>query len=579
VTRDAILEFGIYTMFFILLCGFMNIQIIQGDRYRVMSENNRIRTIPIVAARGRIYDRNGVILADNKQIFNVSIIADDFDLSHCVRLSAILDEEPSDVSKTIKKLKKSPRASTPVIIKKDVNRTALYHLEELSTLVGGLLITEDSLRYYPESYDACHVVGYIGKINQKEYAKHKHEGWLINDYIGRLGVERTCNEQLMGTRGGRQIEVNAKGQKLRILSERDPELGRNIHLTLDVKLQARLLQLLDKQHNVSVCVMDIHSGEIISLISTPLFDPNVFLDPSRVPERMDALRHSRFPLINRPISLTYSPGSIFKLLIGVAALEEHIITPNDSINCSGVFRLNERSREFKCWNPYGHKDIQLFNAIARSCNIYFYRVGLRLGNAKIAKYARMFGFGERVHLGLPFSKAGLVPDAVWKRTKMKERWYPGETINYAIGQGFLEVTPLQVGKMISIIANDGKVLEPHIVKGVTYPVKSVPIQSKNFAIIRGAMLRAIDSEYGTGHLAQPKYFKAAGKTGTAQTFGEPHSWYAGYFPYNDPKIALVVLVEHGGVGGIVAATYAGKMADEWLAYTDEQTLGNQRNAA
>jgi penicillin-binding protein 2 len=557
-------------MLLFLLCGFFNLQIVHGPEYKRMSENNRIRTIPIIAPRGRIYDRNDVVLADNKSIFNLSVIPADFDLSFVDRLADIINEEAASLREAIEKLKRSYDPTTPVLIKKDVSRTAMFRLEELSTLVGGIVMTQDSLRYYPEGETACHVIGYIGKINPQEYAAHKHQGWLLNDYVGRIGIEKTFNEKLMGIPGGKQIEVNAKGQKLKILSEKEAEIGDDVHLTIDARLQERILNLFDEEHNLATCVLNIHTGEIIALASTPLFDPNMFVDPNKSDERLIALKDKRHPFINRPISLSYAPGSIFKVLIAIAALQEGVITSGTVLHCSGSFRINQRSREFKCWNEDGHGDISLRDAIAESCNSYFYQVGLRLGNARIARYARMFGFGQPINLGLPYGKSGLVPDALWKKAILNERWYAGETVNYAIGQGFLQVTPLQVVKMIAAIATDGKLVEPHIVKGMTYPEARVPISHKNFSILKRGMLMAIESEWGTGHLARPMYFKMAGKTGTAQTTGEPHAWYAGFFPYADPQIAVVVMGEHAGAGGVVAASYAGQIADEWLALKEER---------
>jgi penicillin-binding protein 2 len=214
--------------------------------------------------------------------------------------------------------------------------------------------------------------------------------------------------------------------------------------------------------------------------------------------------------------------------------------------------------------------MRLQEAIAQSCNSYFYQVGLKLGNERIAKYARMFGFGQAVDLGLPYSKPGLVPDALWKKAILHERWYMGETVNYAIGQGYLEVTPLQVVKMVAAIANGGTLVEPHIVKNMSLHESHLPIAAKNLAIVRGAMLLATESDRGTAHLARPMFFKMGGKTGTAQTVGEPHAWCTGFFPYNDPQIAVVVLAEHAGAGGIVAAGYAGQIADEWLALKEER---------
>jgi penicillin-binding protein 2 len=568
--RDKILEAIIYILLAFLLCGFFNLQIIHGPQYRRMSEDNRIRTIPIVAPRGRIYDRNGLVLADNKAIFNLSIIPDDFDSAYVPHLAEIIGDDVAELSEKVERMKRLFDTVNPVLVKKDVSRTAMYRLEELSTLVGGIVITQDSLRYYPEGETTCHAVGYIGKITPEEYAAHKHQGWLMNEYVGRLGIEKTFNDVLMGKTGGRQIEVNARGQKISVLSEKDALIGQDVRLTIDKEFQSRIIEIFGDEFNLAACIMDIQSGEIIAMVSTPLFDPNIFVDPNKSDERVVALQDERRPFVNRPISLPYAPGSIFKVLIAVAALQEKVINSGTPFYCSGSFRLNNRSRPFKCWKETGHGTMRLQDAIAQSCNSYFYQVGLKLGNERIAKYARMFGFGQAVDLGLPYSKPGLVPDALWKSTILHERWYPGETVNYAIGQGYLEVTPLQVVRMVAAIGNGGTLVEPHIVKDMSSSGSRVQIEAKNLAIVRGAMLLATESDKGTAHLARPMFFKMGGKTGTAQTVGEPHAWCTGFFPYNDPQIAVVVLAEHAGAGGIVAAGYAGQIADEWLALKEER---------
>ena len=274
------------------------------------------------------------------------------------------------------------KRSRPVLIKKNVSLSAVYRLEEIGTLTGGIIIDKGSLRYYPEADLASHIIGYIGKINRKEYEENKHRGWLFHDSIGRIGIERTFNDRLMGVPGGQQVEVDARGQKLRILSEKEPIIGEDIHLTLDAGFQDRVLELIDENQNVAVCVIDVTNGDILSLISTPTFDPNVFINPNKSHQRTEILTDKRHPTINRSISLLYSPGSIFKVLVALAALEEGLIDHNTSYYCDGEYQMNARSRPFRCWKEEGHGDVNLEKGIEQSCNIYFYRAGLRLGNEK-----------------------------------------------------------------------------------------------------------------------------------------------------------------------------------------------------
>jgi len=383
--RDGQLEAAIYLFLFILLCGFFKLQVLEGNYYRRISENNRIRTIPIISARGRIYDRFGNPLAENKPILNLSIIPDDFDMNYVAKIAEIIEEDPDWLKDRIENAKTSRERSHPLLIKKDVKITAIYRLEEISTLMGGVIIDKASLRYYPEEDIVAHVVGYIGKINRKEYLDNKHRGWLFNDYIGRAGIEKTFNDPIMGTPGGRQVEVDAKGRQLRILSKKDPIIGEDIHLTLDVRLQERLVNLLDGDQNIALVVLDVNNGDILSMISMPSYDPNIFMDATRSSLRLEVLKDERRPIVNRAVSFAYSPGSVFKVLIGTAALQEGVITPSTTFICEGEYRINQRSRAFKCWKEEGHGEVNIMKAVEQSCNIFFYRTGLRLGSDKIAK--------------------------------------------------------------------------------------------------------------------------------------------------------------------------------------------------
>ena len=435
--------------------------------------------------------------------------------------------------------------------------------------MGGLLIRQDSLRYYPEGDSVGHVIGYTGKMNRKEYKENYHKGWLINDSIGRSGVEKTFNEALMGTPGGQQIEVDARGHQLRTLGEKAPILGDDLFLTIDIDLQKKILGLLYEDKPTVVCIVDINTQEILSYISLPSYDPNIFLDGKRSEERVELLTDKTRPLVDRVNNVAYSPGSVFKLLVAIAALHEGKVTEDKRFMCRGSYQINSKSRAFKCWYEKGHGSLNLVQAIEQSCNVYFYRLGLEVGNQTIAKYAKEVGLGTLIESGLPYGRRGLVPDASWKKRVFGERWYAGETMNYAIGQGFIQVTPLQVAKMISIIASEGQAANPRVVQKQTLSKKPT-LKKEYLQRVKYYMLRAIESTVGTGRAARPSFLKTAGKTGTAQTSGgEPHSWFAGFFPYHNPEIALVVFVENGGPGGGIAAEYASEIADTWLIHRNQ----------
>jgi len=544
----------------VLIFSLFKIQIMEGEHYRKISEDNRIRLIPIRSTRGRILDANNLIIADNIPSFNLHIIPDDFFIEDCQRLSAIIDI-PADVLKN--KIKKSSQPSfVPVKVKEDLTQNEIHILEERNQDFSGVFITITGKRYYPYGEIASQIVGYLGKISRDEYQKRKQSGYLIDDYVGRAGIERIFDRILHGIHGGKQIEVNARGQEMQVLAIKHPVRGEDIHLTMNIELQSRIHQLVKDEH-ASVCLMNIKTGEIVSLVSTPAYDPNAFVTPSRSSERLVLLRNKALPFLNRGISSPYPPGSVFKLVTALAALEAGKITPRTSFECTGAYKLNQTSREFHCWSKYGHGTIALESALQQSCNVYFYKVGRLVGADGIEQFAKKIGFIKPFTLELPHVRQGILPSTKWKRDHLKEKWYQGETMHYSIGQGFVSVTPIQILRLIALIASNGTIVDPTIIKGIQHPFETVTMNRANIRAVKQGMLKAVDTLQGTAHVAKVDFFKVAGKTGTAETVGEPHSWFAGFFPYNDPHVALVVVIEHGGTGGGKAATVANSVARMW----------------
>lgn len=560
IQRLHFFTFAVYLLFVILALNLFKVQIIDGAYYKRQSENNRIRLIPIRSTRGRIFDINNIVLADNVPSFNLQVIPDDFYIEKASDLAEVIDVPVKDIKKMILE---SPQPSfVPVRIKADLSQKEVHILEENSQEFSGSIITVSSKRFYPYDEVASQLVGYLGKIQKDEYAIRKYTGYLIDDYVGRAGIESVFDSILHGVHGGKQIEVNARGQEMRVLALKHPFKGDDISLTIDIELQEAIHQTLGDEH-ASACLMDIHTGEIRALVSTPGFDPNAFVTPARSPERMTLLKDKRFPFLNRAISSTYPPGSVFKLVTALAALEAGKITPYTRLECTGEYRLNPRSRAFRCWSTHGHGELALEAALQQSCNVYFYKIGQMLGADAIADFSKRIGLSRPFSLELPNVKQGIVPSKAWKREKLREKWYQGETLNYSIGQGFLTVTPMQVLRMIGVIASNGKIIEPTIIKGVQHKPQKIKIKQSHIAAVKNGMLKAVDTRYGTAHVAKVDFFKVAGKTGTAQNAGEPHSWFAGFFPFNDPQMALVVVVEHGGSGGGKAATMAHSIITLW----------------
>ncbi len=556
--RLKIYKYLVYALLFTLILVLFKLQIIDGKYYKKRSEDNIIRLVPIHAVRGRIFDRNGKLLADNKPSFDFYIIPADFDFQYSGLLCKILKID-EDFAKNDGK---SGRES-PVLVKRDLTCEEVQKISELSDFVGGIIISVSGKRYYPYEDAAAHVIGYIGRINKKEYDEKKIYGYMIDDYVGRYGIEYMFDDILHGISGGRQIEVDARGNMIRVLAERKPVMGMDVNLTIDIELQKKIQGLFDKGEKGAVCMMNVKTGEILVLASAPSFDPNVFVTPSMSGKRLELLNDKELPFLNRAVSASYPPGSVFKIVTALAALEKGIITPYTKFECKGKYYLTPRSRPYHCWLKTGHGSISLADALKQSCNIYFYKVGKRLGVDNLYEFAKRISLDEPLLLELPNVKRGLLPSREWKKKHFKEKWYQGETLNYSIGQGFLSVTPMQVLKILSLFATGGKIVEPTLIKGVKHSPKKLPIKRKNIEAVKIGMLKAVNDAYGTAKLASVDFFKVAGKTGTAQANGEPHAWFAGFFPYRAPEIAIVVLIEHGGIGGRRAAFISNKAVTYW----------------
>ena len=390
-----------------------------------------------------------------------------------------------------------------------------------------------------------------------------------------MGVEKSFDSTLRGEDGGRQIEVNARGEQLNVLSEKKPVPGSDVTLSLDLNLEKEILPFLGDKR-ASVGVMDLKTGELVVLLSYPDFNPNVFVESDRDEERIKLLKDKSRPLINRATLGTYPPGSVFKLVTALAGLETGKITRYTTFQCNGYFRLSPHSRRFKCWEPEGHGRMDLFTALERSCNVYFYNVGKLVGEKDLSRYAKMLGLGEHLSLEVP-SADGLIPSAEWKQNRLTRHWYAGETISFAIGQGYVLVTPLQILRLVAIIANEGKMVTPTLLKGeVPQSLQENPsffANKESFKVIKQGMLQVVESKYGTGQLARLDFMRLAAKTGTAQTPPDkPHAWFTGFFPYEDPKYGIVVFVEHGGSGGLVAATIAKHVLSIWRKLYAPETI-------
>ncbi len=558
--RIKILQIAMLGGLVVLGVGLFETQLIRGGHYRRAGEHNRIRIIRLEAPRGNIFDRSGALIAASRPAYNVYAIPEDFDPKDIPLLSRLLDLPEDQIRFRLSQARYA--TFTPVLLKQDISKEIAVQIEERRPELSGIFIQIGMIRTYPQGEVAAHMVGYIGKISREEYATLDPSLYHLDAWIGRAGVERVFDAYLRGEDGGRQLEVNARGVPIRLLSEVEPKPGSDLHLTLDVKLESEIRPLV-RNKRTAVLVVDLKTGGLLAAVSTPGFDPNIFVTPSRSSDRLSLIGSKERPLLDRGLNGLYPPGSIFKLVTAMAALESGVITPHTTFQCPGYFRFGPKSRAFKCWFSEGHGQVDLYTALERSCNVYFYNIGRLLGEKRLAEYARKLGFGSRIPFELPTAD-GLVPDAEWKKNIRHDKWYQGETITFAIGQSYLLVSPFQILRMVAAVATDGRVFQPKLVQDDLSAVKrekKFSIQPETFKVLRQGMLQVVASDKGTGQLARLNFAKLAAKTGTAQAPpGEAHAWFGGFFPYEDPQIAMVVFVERGKSGGIAAGQIAKRIA-------------------
>ena len=565
--RDKILFAIIITLFALLITGLFYTQIIRFNYYSKLSKDNSIRIIPIDGPRGNIYDRNGQVLVTNRLSFDACLVYRE--LNDRPRLVDILRDSlgmsGKDIAEALDKAR--ARSYAPVTIAEDIDKDKAIMLEEASSEVSGLLIQTHSRRNYIYKNVASHVLGYLGEITENELEDLKGYGYHMKDLIGRAGIEKQYDTDLTGLDGGTQVEVDNRGRQTRVLGLKEPQSGKDIYLTIDIGLQLISDKLLG-DHQGAVIVMNPNNGEILALTSHPAFDPNTFDKPNTTPERLKLMRDRvGRPLSDRAISGLYPPGSVFKIVTASAALETKKITPWTYFLCTGVYRLGRAKLE--CWKKEGHGSQNLRNGLMNSCNVYFCNVGRAAGVDALETYAKLYGYGTQTGIDLPDEVSGVAPGRAWKRAHKNEIWYEGETLNYAIGQGYLAVTPIQVLDTMAVMANKGSLVKPYIVKKIDKTdisgekPRNIGLHDETIKSIREGLFEVINNENGTGKRAKIEGVLAAGKTGTAQNpHGKTHAWFAGFAPYDNAKLCVVVFLEHGGHGGLEPAEIAHGIFEE-----------------
>ncbi len=540
------------------------LQIIRGRAMEAASENNHTQILVEHAPRGRILDRNGKILADNRPVF-VAFFSplglSSADLQVILeRLSPIVQLPKVELEH---RLLAALRAKTMLRVSDRLSRDQAFQILQNRVHLPGVSLTIEEQRFYPEARLASHVLGYVGQITDEELEQFSDKGYHSGDWIGKTGLERLYDPLLQGQDGGFLMEVDALGRQVRVLQHLLPLAGKDLYLTLDKELEALAeKRLKETGHPGAAVVLNPVTGELLALASSPGYDPNSFLPSGRSEERSRLLNDPQLPLYNRAIQALYPPGSVFKIVSSLADLEEHGIDTDDKLHCTGSFTLGLEKRIFHCWKLKGHGWLNFHDALTDSCDVYFYQVGMKLGPSLIEKYAKAVGLGQRSGADLPSEKKGLLPLA-WK-TSNRQHWQGGDTLNYAIGQGALQVTPLQMADLAALVANRGVLWQPYLAAesrrfgedsehlATPHELLRLTVSKRTWQILCSALEQVVKT--GTGVASQLPGIAVAGKTGTAQTpKGKEHAWFVAYAPADQPRVACAVVVEHGGHGGSIAA--------------------------
>ncbi len=580
---------------------------VEGEELQERSDHNRLRLQDLPPWRGMIMDRNGQVLVANRPSYDLVVVMEDVtDIPLLARrLGKLLHLEAKNVQAQLEAARTSGLAQ--VRVKGDLSWDEMALVETFQPEMPGALIQVQPKREYRQKGRACHVLGYLGEINEAQMKSGRFPNYKMGDALGKCGIEAAWEKYLRGQRGYRRIEVDAYGRELGQLDRQFPTPGGNVVLTLDSRLQQEAEDCLAGKAG-AIVALDPRSGKILAMASSPTYSPEAFERGLTSYEWQTLSKRKDHPLENRVIKGQYPPGSTFKIVMATAALEEKVVTPSTTFDCTGTMPFGQH--EFHCWRKGGHGTVNLHRALVESCDIYFYQVGRRLGIDRIAKWSKLFGLGSPTGLHLDREMPGLVGSPAWKLARFHKPWHEGDTLSVAIGQGYNLATPLQMAQVVEAIANGGRIYEPRLVEKVDSPAGEVifqpaPVLKSQMHIspgtldqVRKGLSGVVNEERGTGRGAQIPGLEVAGKTGTAQIVTlekekrerdrrgktsyhyENHAWFVAFAPVEDPEIAVAVLVEHGGGGGAVAAPLARRIIaayfpDKMKQETAEKDQGNE----
>ncbi|MFH1228611.1 MAG: penicillin-binding protein 2 [Planctomycetota bacterium] len=613
--------------FILIELQLFGLQVINGSYYRNQAQKQSTRIEQLPASRGKIFDRNGNLLAYNEAFFDLYVTLAKFDISPSAktparpespeqvirRLARVTGQKQETIRSKINGIEqkigkmtegKTPREKRNIIrqyrntkyrLVNGVNLDIALEVESNPELFPGISVAEGIRRVYPAKTSAAHILGYLGSIWEKEYSDFIGQNYfrqivhpqvddgiyeiLVNrgdfkdDSVGRAGIEKYYNLSLTGQAGVKLTETDYLYKQRQELSRITPRHGEDVTLTIEKNLQISIEQALKNKIGAAI-VMDINNGEILALASAPNYDPNKLLSPVSAETVQYVFNSPSRPLYNRAVSGEYALGSVFKVITGLAALEEGKITQHTSFFCNGYFLKS--SKHFKCWisdynREHGNLDIQ--EGLTQSCNVFFFNAGKLAGPDAILKWAKLFGFGQTTGIDLPGESKGLMPDPAMGSERGNRKWGTADTLNISIGQGDLMVTPLQVVRMMAAVANGGTLVTPHVTRNLStnQATSKINISQKNLSIIRSGLYSVVNSEHGTAHGKGLDGFSICGKTSTAQAGnGKNHGWFAGFGPNPKPQLAFVVVLEHGGKGSEAAAPVAAEFMANALACISRQ---------
>jgi penicillin-binding protein 2 len=586
--RLLILRLGLLLVVALLGLRLWHLQVREGPYYRDLSENNRTRQVLLEPARGLIFDRHGVLLANNVPSFSLYVTLEDVkDRELLVKqLTDLLGLDAALVRKklAVKGSKLLPRKIKDRMTLRDATLVESHRLE-----LPGVMIQVESQRNYPGGMTAAHILGYVGEISAEQLEKPEFLDLHQGSIVGQYGVEKSYDRHMRGVAGQKNVEVDALGHEKKAAVVDKPQAGNDLYLTIDVRLQKVAEDLLGEEQG-AIVALDPKSGDILAMASRPGFDPNVLSRELTAKQWVDIVQDEGRPLNNRASQGQYPPGSTFKIPMAVAALETKTMSPSSTVFCNGGYQFGKRL--YHDWKAGGHGYVDLHNALVHSCDVYFYTLGQRMGIDVMAEFGKDFGLGKVTGVELPSERSGIMPSTTWKQKAKNEQWLPGETISAAIGQGYVTVTPLQMASLIGTVANDGVSYRPRLVQAVmdrmtgnlqempAVPRGKLNVKPETFRLVKDALADVVTK--GTATRAKSSVVTIGGKTGTAQVAAlrtgpeesipkkfRDHAWFVAFAPVESPKIAVAVIGEHMGHGGAAAAPLAKEVIEAYMKLTPQ----------